>query len=262
MGRQTIDSACSDPEGLVSRGVLSAQTLEFLEACLQARLNMAISGPVGSGKRALLHSLIPYLGLDGQILIVQNPEEPSLDQGRVTSLRARPQGADGSPAISRSYLLTLVPKMHPAGLILDRVEGAEVVPLLRLLLSMDGIVLSVAADSPSDAMLKLEELALAHGAETQPGLIRRILSTGLQLIVQLGTPYAGSSAAASVTEIVQTEENAYLLRDIFVCNEPEVTSGETLPIQPLLQPTGARPVFLSRLESLGITLRNHVFEHE
>ena len=262
MGRQAIDSAYSDPEGLIERGVLTAQALEFLEACLQARLNIAISGPVGSGKRALLHSLIPYIGLDGQILIIQNPEEPSLDHSGITSLRARPPGADGGPGISRSYLLTLVPKMHPAGLILDRVEGAEVVPLLQLLLSMDGIVLSVAADSPSDALLRLEGLALAHGAETRPGLIRRILSTGVQLILQLGTPCAGSSTATRVTEILQTEEDTYLLRDIFVCPEPEASSGQTLLGQAPLQPTGARPAFLRRMESLGITLRDHVFEHE
>lgn len=262
MGRQTIDSICPDPEGLIRRGVLTAQTLEFLEACLQARLNIAISGPAGSGKRALLHSLISYLDLHGQVLIVQNPDEPSLDHRGITSLRARPPGSDGSPGISRSYLLALVPKMHPAGLLLDRVEGAEVVPLLQLLLSMDGIVLSVVADSPLDALLKLEDLALAHGAETQPGLTRRILSTGVQLILQMGSPCAGPSAAASVTEVLQTEENTYLLRNIFVCQELEVSSGEAMPRPPPLQPTGARPECLRRMESLGITLRDHVFEHQ
>jgi pilus assembly protein CpaF len=260
MGRQTIDSIHPDPEGLIRRGVLTAQTLELLEACLHARLNVAISGPAGSGKRALLHALIPYLDRDGQILIVQNPDEASLDHKGTTSLRARPPAEDGSAGISRSYLLTLVPKMHPTGLILDRVEGAEVVPLLQLLLAMDGIVLSVVADSPMDALLKLERLALAHGAETQPGLTRRILSTGLHLILQLGTPRGASSAAVSLTEILQAEQNAYLLRDIFVYQEGGVSSRETLPIHHPLQPTGARPVFLRRLESLGITLGEHVFD--
>ncbi len=259
MGDQSVDSIGLDSRGLVAGGVLTAQALEFLEACLHARLNVAISGPAESGKRALLHSLIPYLDLDGQILLVQNPGEPSLIHRGITSVRARPQAEDGHPGITRPYLLTLVPKMHPTALIIDRVEGAEVVPLLQLLLAMDGILFTVVAESPTEALVKLEDLARMHGAEAQPGVTRRILSTALHLIVQLGNPQCGSSAAISLTEIVQAEQGAYVLRDIFGRRHAGVLSANTAHLGRYLQPTGLRPIFLHRLETLGVPLGDHVF---
>jgi pilus assembly protein CpaF len=259
MGRQSIQDAGFDLGDPAEKGLLTGRALEFVEACLQARLNMAISGPAGSGKRALLYSLASDLDLDGQILVVQSPDEPSLECRGITSLRARLPDQDGSPGITRSYLLTLVPKMHPTGLILDRVDGAEVAPLLPLLLAMDGIVFSIIADSPLNALLKLEALADAHGAQGQRSVTRRILSAGLHLILQLDLPSGGSARAISLTEILGPDQEQYSLRDIFACEDSQVGSSGPQPDREGLRPTGVKPSFLHRMETLGVELGDHLF---
>jgi pilus assembly protein CpaF len=253
---QTI--ASTDAETLVEKGVLTAQVLEFLRACIGARLNLAISGPEGSGKRALLHALVPYSVGDGEILAVQNPDEPSLERKGITVLKAH-LGPDGEgPCISRQYLLSLVPKMHPTGLILDRVDGAEVALLLRLLFAMNGVMFSIVADSAAAALERLEELALAHEESPDSSLVRRMLSSGLDLVVQLGKVSDGSSTASSLTEVAEHEEHGHVLREIYSRERPDDSEASSDPRHPL-RPTGAKPLFLTRMESFGISVPGDLF---
>jgi pilus assembly protein CpaF len=259
IGDQSSDRAPPDAESLVERGILTARALDFLELCLASRLNLAISGPSSSGKRALLHSLVPYLTGDGQILAVQNPDEPSLERPGITSLRAHLESEDGGPGISRHYLLSLVPKMHPTGLILDRVEGAEAVPLIRLLLAMDGVMFSIVAESPADALLTLENLARTHGEGAEAGWAGRILSTALQLIVQLGTVQDGATAVVSLTEVCEAEEGCRELREIFAYGPLDLPDDEQTGPREHLRPTGVRPLFLDRIQTLGIPVPEHIF---
>jgi pilus assembly protein CpaF len=251
-----------DAEGLVERNILTAQALEFLTKCFEARLNLAISGAEGSGKRTLLHVMVSYLAGDGQILAVQNPDEPSLERDGITVLKAHADPDDPGPGISRHYLLSLVPKMHPTGLVLDRVEGDEAVLLLRLLFVMNGVLFSVVADSPQDALAKLEGLGVAHGEGLDSALARRMLSSGLDLIVHLGRGPDGASAVLSLTEVAEEALNdKHLLREIFVRGDLE--RGEAIKSeaawQSPLRPTGIKPLFLDRLESLGISMPDRLF---
>jgi pilus assembly protein CpaF len=255
---QSETTVSTDAENLVEKGVLTGQALEFLRACIGARLNLAISGPEGSGKRALLHALVPYSVGDGEILAVQNPDEPSLERKGITVLKAHLDPDAGGPSISRHYLLSLVPKMHPTGLILDRVDGAEVAPLLRLLFAMSGVMFSIVADSSADALERLEELALVHEEGSDSNLVRRMLSSGLDLVVQLGKAADGSSTASSLTEVAEDPDHGHVLREIFSREGPE--DGETAsdPRRPL-RPTGAKPLFLRRIDSFGISVPGDLF---
>ena len=259
MEHQSAESIALDAEKLNRNGVLPSHALELLQAALAARLNVAISGPEGSGKRNLLHSLVPYMACDGQILAVQNPDEPLLERRGVTSLRAHPDAEDDCPRIGRHYLLTLVPKMHPTGLVLDRVAGAEAVPLLRLLLSMDGIVFSIAAESPQDVFDTLVNLDRVHGERQDSGLARRILSTALQLVVQLDAAPDGSPLVVSLTEVAQAEDGCHVLREIFACGGLEPPDDGEAGSRRTLRATGVRPLFLRRLEELGIPVPEHIF---
>jgi Flp pilus assembly CpaF family ATPase len=256
---QSAESIALDAEKLNRAGVLPSHALELLQAALAARLNVAISGPEGSGKRNLLHSLVPYMACDGQILAVQNPDEPLLERRGVTSLRAHPDAEDDCPRIGRRYLLSLVPRMHPTGLILDRVSGAEAVPLLRLLLSMDGIVFSIAAESPQDVLDTLVNLERVYGERQDSGLAIRILSTALQLVVQLDTARDGSSLVVSLTEVAQAEDGCHVLREIFTGGELEPPDDGEAGSPRTLCATGVRPLFLRRLEELGIPVPDHIF---
>jgi pilus assembly protein CpaF len=248
-----------DAESLTRTGFLTAHALEFLEICLKARLNMAICGPAGSGKRALLHALVPRMAGDGQILAIQNPDEPSLEQAGVTSLRAHLEPESEGLGITRRYLLTLVPKMHPVGLVLDEVEGAEAAPLVKLLLVTDGVLFSMVATSPTEALLTLESLAREHETGSDPTLARRILSTALQLIIQLDRAQDGGSIVISLTEVAAPEEGAYALRDIFALANREALEKALPGSECGLRATGLRPLFLKRLQTLGVIVPEHVF---
>jgi pilus assembly protein CpaF len=248
-----------DADSLVRKGILTVRALEFLAICLAARLNLAICGPPGSGKRELLHGLVPHMAGDGEILAVQDPDEPPLERAGLTSLRAQPMPVDGGPRITRRYLLTLVPKMHPMGLVLDQVQGAEAVPLVQLLLATDGVLFSMVAESPREALLGLENLVTVHGDGSGATLARRILSSALQIVVQLGKARDGGSVVISVTEVAEAEEGEYLLRDIFAYSRRErVKKGQTGSGY-ALRPTGLRPLFLKRIQTLGVAVPDHIF---
>jgi pilus assembly protein CpaF len=241
---------------LVQQGFVTAEALEFLGACVQARLNMAISGPPGSGKRALLQALVHLADADGQILAVQNPDEPPLERKGVTTLRANLHPPKGQQRVTRHYLLTLAPKMHPQGLILDRVDGAEAVLLLKLLFAMDGVIFSIIAESPKDALFKLENWGLLHGNGLDSRTIRRILSSSLDLITHLVRGDKGSPVVASLTEVMEVESDTPTLRDIFLRQDVERQEGKP---DGELRPTGTKPRFLDRLEMLGISLPKDIF---
>ncbi len=253
---QSTPSTVLEADDLVQQGFITVGGLRFLRACIQARLNIAISGSACTGKWTLLQALASLVDDDGQLLAVQNPQEPPLERKGVTSLRANLHPPDGLQRVTRHYLLTIAPKMHPQGLILDKVEGAEAVPLLKLLLAMDLVLFSIAAESPRDALSKLEDWGLLHGGELDRRMIRRILSTSLDLIIHLVRSNEGSPVVSSITEVVEWETDAPTLRDIFLLKDVEPQEREP---GPELRPTGTKPQFLDRLTTLGISLPEDFF---
>ncbi len=245
-----------NPDDLVQHGVITPKAMEFLEGCLVARLNVAISGPPDSGKRTLLWALLSLLTEDEEVLVVQNPDDPCLEGRRITTLRANLSLDRDGPGISRRYLLSLAPKMHPRGLVVDRVQGLEAVPLLRLLFAMDGIVFSIAADSPEDAVCNLEEMVLLTETRLDSSIVRRVLSQSLDLIVQVDRARDGGTKIVSLTEVVGVESDSLMLRNIFFLRT--VDEGGTESVN-LLVPTGIKPQFMDRLEMRGVCLPAEMF---
>ncbi len=253
---QSTSITTFEADDLVQQGFITPGALAFLGACIQARLNTAISGPPCSGKWTLLQALVSLMDADGQLLAVQNPQEPPLERKRVTALRANLHPPEGLQRVTRHYLLTIAPKMHPQGLIVDKVDGAEAVPLLKLLLAMDLVIFSIVAESPQDTLFKLEDWGLLHGVELDRRMIRRILSTSLDLIIHLVRSNEGSPVVSSITEVIEWETNAPTLRDIFLREDVEPQEGER---SAELRPTGTKPQFLDRLKMLGISLPEDFF---
>ncbi len=243
-------------EILAEHAIITPQTFEFLKACLAAKLNLAISGPSRSGKRKLLHALVSLLPSDEQILAIQNPDEPPMTGKRITTLRANLSPGHGKHIITRHYLLNLVPKMHPQRLLLDRVQGREAVPLLKMLFAMDGVVFSIVADSPKDALSNLERMLLLSEAGLDISMIRRVLCSSLDMIIQLQRLRDGSATIVNLTEVPEMEDDTIVLREIFL--HQEIKQKERAP-SGLLRPTGIRPQFSDRMEMLGISLPDEMF---
>ncbi len=248
---ESSEAVTPEIEGLVEDRVITDQIVEFLKACMVAKLNLAISGPSNTGKRKLLYALLSLLPGDEQILAIQNPDEPSLAGKGITTLRANLSPGDGKHIIGRHYLLSLVPKLHPQRLLLDGVQGSEALPLVRLLFTMDGIMFSIVADSPRDALSSLERMLLLSKSGMQTNMVRRVLSTSLDLIIQLQRLPDGSARIVNVTEVAEAEDDTIALRDIFLHQEIEKKKDRSLG---LLRPTGIKPHFADRMEMLGIPL--------
>jgi pilus assembly protein CpaF len=241
----------SDAKSLVQQGVVTPQAFQFVNACLLARLNLAISGPSQSENARLLRALASCLPSDEQILVIQNQDETPLRRKGVTTLRAGPQAATGNGVISRSYLLTLVPKIHPQRLLIDAVQPAEVLALLQVLFGMDGVMFSMAADSPADALCRLEAKLVLGNRPPRLRTARRLLANSLDLIIHLQTSRQGASRVVGLAEVSDVEDDAVVLRDVFAVRRVE---GEATDLEEALHPTGHRPEFLDRMQMLGISL--------
>ncbi len=241
---------------LAAGGFLEARSmnpgaLELIKACLVARLNLAVSGPSEVCNRSLLQALVSLLPAEEQVLAIQNPDEPSFAGEGITTLRAHLSIDEAEQIISREYLLTLAPKMHPHRLLLDTVRPSEAFPLVKLLFTMGGVIFSIIAESPDDALRNLESMLLANEGGWDTSMMRRVLSTSLDLIIQTQQPQGGSARIANLTEVSQAEDRTIVLRDIFRCQEVDQESEEP---RHLLRPTGIVPQFNHRLEVLGISL--------
>lgn len=235
---------------------MTHQALEFLQACLLARLNLVISGPSEGGNTKLLQALASFLPDEDPTLVIQNPDEATLKRKGITSLRASLSPDQEKGVITRAYLLTLVPKMHPQRLLLDGVQGPEALPLLKLLFTMDGVIFSIVADSPADAFSNLERMLLLSEVGLRMDMTRRVLASSLDLIIQSQAVKDGITKVVNLAEVADVEDDIIVLRDIFLLQEADDGEIESLGS---LCPTGITPQFLDRMKLLGISLPAGVF---
>jgi pilus assembly protein CpaF len=146
--------------------------------------------------------------------------------------------------------------MHPQRLLLDHVQGSEALPLLKLLFTMDGVMFSIVADSPKDAVSNLERMLLPSEPGLDMNMIRRILSSSLDMIIQLQRLQDGSARIVNLTEVPEAEDDTIIPRDIFLHQRIEEREDEPFG---LLRPTGIKPQFSDRMEMLGISLPKGTF---
>jgi len=245
---QFAEEIASDAHALVKERVLTPQALEFLKACLLARLNLVISGPSENGNTRLLQALASFLPEEDQKLAILGPDEAALTGKGITTLRANLSSDQDKGVITRGYLLTLVSKMHPQRVLLDKVQGPEALPLLKVLFAMDGVLFSVVADSPADAFVSLEEMALRAEAGLRADMTRRVLAGSLDLVIQSETVKDDATRVVSIVEVADVKDGVIELRDIFLLRQAGAEPAG------VLCPTGVRPHFLGRMELLGISL--------
>lgn len=244
-------------EQLVQFGSITQESVQFLKACVEARLNIIISGGTGSGKTTLLNVLSGFIPADERIITIENAAELQLRQEHVVTLESRPPNIEGRGEITIRDLVINSLRMRPERIIVDECRGGETLDMLQAMnTGHDGSMTTAHANSPRDAISRVETMCLMAGMELPVKAIREQISSAVDVICQQERMRDGTRKVVSITEISGMEGDVITMTDIFVFEQTGVENGQVIG---RLRPTGLRPKFMDKIEAAGIHLPPSIF---
>jgi pilus assembly protein CpaF len=247
-----------DLQDMIRLGTLSTESTEFLQRCILAQLNILISGGTGSGKTTLLNALSTAIPDADRIVTIEDAAELRLNQRHVLRLEARPKNIEGEGEIPIRDLVRNSLRMRPDRIIVGEVRGAEALDMLQAMnTGHDGSLSTVHANTPRDALARVETMVLMAGYDLPVRAIRQQVASALDLIVHLERLEDGGRRVTAITEVQRMESEVITLQDIFEYKIKEITSERVVVGN--LAPTGLRPTFLSKFEKRGVTLPTGLF---
>ena len=239
---------------LVELGALSAQVAELLGAAVRGALTVLVSGGTGTGKTTLLNVLSSFIPDDERIVTIEDAVELQLRQKHVVRLESRPANIEGRGEIAIRDLVRNSLRMRPDRIVVGEVRGAEALDMLQAInTGHDGSLTTVHANSPRDALARLETMVMMAGFDLPLKAIRDQVCSGLDIIVQLTRFRDGTRRVTQVTEVVGMEGEIITLSDLFTFNYGDGVDANGR-VRGSLVPTGIRPAFLQHLADLGITV--------
>ena len=247
-----------DLQEMVRLGTLSDDTVDFLERCIAAQLNVLISGGTGTGKTTLLNALSQAVSDAERIVTIEDAAELQLKQAHVLRLEGRPKNIEGQGEITIRDLVRNALRMRPDRIIVGEVRGAESLDMLQAMnTGHDGSLTTVHANAPRDALARIETMVLMAGYDLPLRAIRQQVASALDLIIHLERLEDGSRRVTAITEVQRMESEVITLQDIFSFKIESVARDRTVVGR--LQPSGLRPTFLYKFEKRGVSLPNDVF---
>ncbi len=246
-------------DDLVENHTLTRPMLELLAGCVKARLNILISGGTGAGKTTLLNVLSSYISDRERIVTIEDAAELQLHQDHVVRLETRPPNIEGKGAIQQRQLVINSLRMRPDRIIVGEVRGEEALDMLQAMnTGHDGSLTTIHANSPRDALSRLETMVAMASLNIPDNATRRQISSALDVVVQVSRLSDGTRKVTSMAEIVGMEGDIVTMQDIFAFQKWGVKeNGEVLGD---FMPTGIRPKFAERLAVTGIKLPATMFE--
>ncbi len=246
-------------QNLMSLGTLSPEIAELLHACVQARLNIIVSGGTGTGKTTLLNVLSSFLPADERIVTIEDAVELQLQQEHVVRLESRPRNIEGKGEISIRDLVRNSLRMRPDRIVVGEVRGGESLDMLQAMnTGHDGSISTVHANSPRDAIARLETLVLMAGMDLPLRAIREQISSAVNLIVHISRLRDGTRRVTHVTEVQGMEGDIVTLQDAFTFDySAGIDANGRFLGRPM--PTGVRPRFVDHFAELGIQISPAVF---
>jgi pilus assembly protein CpaF len=242
---------------MVQFGSISAESVQFLKACVEARLNILISGGTGSGKTTLLNVLSSFIPGDERILTIENAAELQLRQEHVVTLESRPPNIEGRGEITIRDLVINALRMRPERIIVGECRGGETLDMLQAMnTGHDGSMTTAHANSPRDALSRIETMCLMAGMDLPIRAIREQVASAVDLIVQQERMRDGTRKVTTIAEVSGMEGEVITMTDIFVFEQSGTENGR---IVGRLRPTGLRPKFMDRIEAAGIQLPPSIF---
>ena len=244
-------------EQLIQFGSVTHEAVQFLKACVEARLNVLISGGTGSGKTTLLNIMSGFIPNDERIITIENAAELQLRQEHVVTLESRPPNIEGRGEITIRDLVINSLRMRPERIIVGECRGGETLDMLQAMnTGHDGSMTTAHANSPRDALSRVETMCLMAGMELPVRAIREQTASAIDVICHQERMRDGTRKITSVTEVSGMEGDVITMTDIFVYEQTGIESGKVIG---RLRPTGLRPKFIDKIEAAGINLPPSIF---
>jgi pilus assembly protein CpaF len=243
---------------MVRLGTLTTETVEFLRRCILAELNILISGGTGTGKTTLLNALSAAIPDTDRIVTIEDAAELKLNQRHVLRLESRPKNIEGEGEIAIRELVRNSLRMRPDRIVVGEVRAGEALDMLQAMnTGHEGSMSTVHANSPRDALSRVETMVLMAGFDLPMRAVRQQMASALDLIVHLERLEDGSRRVTAITEVQRMESELITLQDLFTFTVEHVTAERT--VVGTLSPTGLRPAFLYKFEKRGVELPPSVF---
>jgi pilus assembly protein CpaF len=245
-------------ERMIEIGSLTAEMAELLRGIVRARLNVLISGGTGSGKTTMLNALSRYIPDRERILTIEDTAELQLQQVHVGRMETRPANIEGKGEVSQRDLVRNALRMRPDRIIVGEVRGAEVLDMLQAMnTGHDGSMTTIHANTPRDALTRLEHMVGMTGVEIPAKSLRSQIASALQVVVQVQRLSDGRRRMVSLQEITGMEGEVVSMQEIF--RFERTGTGPDGTVQGSFRATGVRPKFARRLEQWGVGLPDDLF---
>lgn len=242
---------------LISFGSITPEAIQFLDACVKARINIIISGGTGSGKTTLLNVLSGFIPADERIVTIENAAELQLRQEHVVTLESRPPNIEGRGEVTIRALVINALRMRPDRIIVGEIRDEAAIDMLQAMnTGHDGSMTTAHSNSPRDTLSRLETMTLMAGMDLPVRAIREQVASAIDLVVHQERLRDGSRKVVNITEVTGMEGDIITMTDLFIFEQTGIENGK---VQGRLRPTGLRPKFIERLEAAGIHLPPIIF---
>jgi len=246
-------------EDILRNNTLTQRMLELMRACVKARLNVLVSGGTGSGKTTFLNILSSFISDRERIITIEDAAELQLKQSHVVRLETRPPNVEGKGAVRQRQLVINSLRMRPDRIIVGEVRGEEALDMLQAMnTGHDGSLTTIHANSPRDALSRLETMVAMANLGIPESATRRQIASAINVVVQMSRLSDGTRKLVNVAEITGMEGEVVTMQDIFVLKRMGL--GATGEVLGEFVPTGIRPKFTERLLAAGVQLPADAFE--
>jgi pilus assembly protein CpaF len=246
-------------DDLVEYGALTPEIVELLRAIVSCRLNVLISGGTGSGKTTLLNVVSSFIPEDERIVTIEDSAELQLKQEHVVRLETRPSNIEGTGRIAQRDLVINSLRMRPDRIVVGEVRGAESLDMLQAMnTGHDGSLTTVHANTPRDALSRIETMVAMAGLDMPQRSVRNQIASAIDVVVQLSRLSDGRRKLMSLQEITGMEGEIVTMQEIFTFEREGIDSEKN--VLGKIVPTGVRPKFAEKLKLAGHTLPANLFE--